>query len=660
MAAALDELPDTAVLVFDLDLRFVVARGAALSANRTPTADLEGRLAVDALAPARWAYYRPLYLAALRGEHLSVETGSPDGARRFLVRLGPVRGPGGDIIGGASIAVDVTDQHHVLESLALSEERFRLLAENSSDLVMRSTPDGVIEWVSHSVTEVLGWKPQDLVGRNSVELAHPDVLAGMRRDISQVNAGGTVSGRVRVRCADGSFRWMYRRMRPILGSDGAVVARVSGWQDVQAQVDAERALAASEEQFRLAMDMASIGMAIASQDGYFLRVNPALCRMLGLTKDELEGRHFADVTHPDDVARGRLAHQSIADGSAEQVTQRTRYLTRSGNVVWVDVSVAAIREPGGALRHSVMQAVDVTAEVRNHEALQRTVRRFRMLAENASDVVYQIDAQGIIEWVSPSVTAELGWDPEELVGTPASGLLDPVDIAAAGESREGVLAGEGPASLQLRFRHLDGSTRWMSTVARPLHGEEGRVLGAVVGLHDITAEHAAREELAYRASHDVLTGVSNRDDLMLRLRDLLEHNAAERSIGVLFCDVDNLKAINDRYGHHGGDLVLSAVADRLTAGVRRQDVVARLGGDEFVVVLDGVADIEALAAIAVKCQRAASEPVTVERDEIAVTLSVGAVLAGPDDDPDALLARADRAVYRAKQAGRNLVSLDGA
>jgi diguanylate cyclase (GGDEF)-like protein len=128
---------------------------------------------------------------------------------------------------------------------------------------------------------------------------------------------------------------------------------------------------------------------------------------------------------------------------------------------------------------------------------------------------------------------------------------------------------------------------------------------------------------------------------------------------VLFCDIDNLKPINDRYGHLVGDAVISAVANRLERAVRRQDEVARYGGDEFFIVLDHCNSIEELALVARNVQKAASHPVETSMGAIDVSISVGAVLAEATAETDDALRRADEALYRAKRSGGNRIGVEG-
>ena len=132
----------------------------------------------------------------------------------------------------------------------------------------------------------------------------------------------------------------------------------------------------------------------------------------------------------------------------------------------------------------------------------------------------------------------------------------------------------------------------------------------------------------------------------------------DRGLGVVFCDVDHLKRVNDAHGHLAGDRVLSEVGRRIADALRSSDLVGRFGGDEFVAILAAELDPAALRAAAERIRAAAGQPVICDGRPVAVTVSVGAAVARPEDDSAALLARADAALYRAKDAGRNCVWVD--
>ena len=492
----LDGLPHTSVMLFNEEMRYLLVRGQALNDSEFRSHELEGQLASETLSSSRWSFYEPLYRRALLGVVTTTNVSAPSGGGDFVVRVGPVRDDSGVVVGGIAMATDETERLRDLHRLKESEERFRLLAENTSDFVVRLSPNGVVEWVSPSISDITGWQPMEIVGRHVLNFAHPDDQEDVKAFAGRLRDGFLRSGRSRVRTADGSFRWFSRIIRPIHDDDGAVEAFVSSWRDVESEVLAERLLVDSEQQLRQAMETSSIGMMMTASDGRFLTVNEALCAMLGYSRAELEAMTFFDVTHPDDVSAGAQGIRDLATGAIRSFKQRKRYIGKLGEIVWVDLSTAAIFDSDGVFRHTVTQVVDVTTEVLNYEALQRSARQFRLLAENSSDVVYQTDLNGMIEWVSPSVSHVLGWDPELLVGVPSVTLLHPDDVPKARELRARMARGEGTPPMVIRYRSSVGSMREMSAIKKQIHARDGTVTGVSVSLRDVTEEQVARRELA--------------------------------------------------------------------------------------------------------------------------------------------------------------------
>ncbi|MEA5414387.1 GGDEF domain-containing protein [Synechococcus sp. BA-132 BA5] len=166
------------------------------------------------------------------------------------------------------------------------------------------------------------------------------------------------------------------------------------------------------------------------------------------------------------------------------------------------------------------------------------------------------------------------------------------------------------------------------------------------------------KQLRHRASVDELTGLLTRRELLEQLQRLLskaERRRRNESLALLFCDLDRFKEINDSLGHATGDAVLRAVAQRLRSCLRANDLGGRTGGDEMVVVLHSVPDLESAMAVAKKIGLAIAQPIKTPVLDIGITASIGATLARPNEGMDDLMARADIAMYEAKQAGRNRV-----
>ncbi len=169
-----------------------------------------------------------------------------------------------------------------------------------------------------------------------------------------------------------------------------------------------------------------------------------------------------------------------------------------------------------------------------------------------------------------------------------------------------------------------------------------------------------RRQLVHRATHDRLTGLANRWLLEEKLQDALARARRRRIAGgLLFVDLDGFKAVNDRWGHDAGDLVLEAVGRRLVAAVRASDTVARYGGDEFVVLLEEIRDEETLAAVAAKVERAVAEPIEMPDGPYLPSVSLGmALFPEHGEDLQLLIRRADRLLYRHKAAlGRRSLPL---
>jgi diguanylate cyclase (GGDEF)-like protein/PAS domain S-box-containing protein len=416
----------------------------------------------------------------------------------------------------------------------------------------------------------------------------------------------------------------------------------------------ERRLRESEARFRVPFEGASVGMAVVRPDGRYLEVNDALCRMVGYTDEELLARRFQDITIDDDLDDDMELVRRCLAGEIGSYGLRKRYRRKDGGVVWVDLTVALIRDDLGRPRYFVSQAVDVTDRHLAEEALAASEKLFAALVEYGSDLVAIVDEEGRMRYASPAYRRVLGADPAERIGTPMIEFVHPDDRERL-MLEAWALVDDVEVTVRSEFRaaHADGSWRWVeSTMVNRLH--DPAVRGVVVNSRDITDRVESAELLAHQATHDPLTGVANRSLLEERLVGALS-GARRRGevLATLFVDLDRFKRVNDDLGHAAGDLLLCTVADRVRACLRPEDTVARIGGDEFVVVA-AVADAAAAGALADRLCAAVVDPVVIGGEAVAVGCSIGVVLDGDVDAdvPGELVRAADLAMYRAKAAGR--------
>ncbi|MEI8082112.1 MAG: PAS domain S-box protein, partial [Actinomycetes bacterium] len=249
-----------------------------------------------------------------------------------------------------------------------------------------------------------------------------------------------------------------------------------------------------QEVFRVALESSAIGMMLVATDGTFLLVNSALCAMLGRDEQTLMTATWQELTHPDDLVVDLALVDDVLTGKRETYRLVKRFLRPDGVLVWGDLSVACRRDSDGAVRYFISQLVDVTEQISSREQLRESEQRFRMLAENSSDVVYQANLAGVVEWMSPSVKDLLGWDPAASIGTVAVDLVEPDDQPIVDFVRQGVYGGSAVSGVELRVRAADGTSRFVSATAKPLRDLSGSVIGGVVGLRDIDEQVRARRE----------------------------------------------------------------------------------------------------------------------------------------------------------------------
>jgi diguanylate cyclase (GGDEF)-like protein/PAS domain S-box-containing protein len=295
-----------------------------------------------------------------------------------------------------------------------------------------------------------------------------------------------------------------------------------------------------------------------------------------------------------------------------------------------------------------VERVTLTQEV----IRQRGQALFRTLVRNTSDAILIIGDDGVVAYATPSAAAIFG--DVEVEGNRLEDLVDPETRADVARVMDLILAGitAGTHGFLLRIERLDGRDAVLEVRSSDLRGDR-TVGGMVLTLRDVTEQHQLEQELKHQAYHDALTGLPNRVLFAERVADALDHaRRTERTVGVLFVDLDDFKIVNDTMGHGTGDELLAAVAGRLAASVRPSDTAARLGGDEFALLIDDAPDGEAVEVFAERIVAAFTGPFTLSDAEVIATATVGVATSVDSTDADELLRHADLALYAAKTAGK--------
>ncbi|MFN8089636.1 MAG: diguanylate cyclase [Mycobacterium sp.] len=402
-------------------------------------------------------------------------------------------------------------------------------------------------------------------------------------------------------------------------------------------------------------------------DGGIIRWSAGAQALLGYSDQEVTGKPISIFHSADDRAAG-LATRELAQAREHHRVEFEGWRVRKGGHHFrANVAVSAVRDESGSLTGFVKVIRDLAADQ------QRAHPLFFDLLEAAPDAMVIIGPDGRVTLVNGQTDRMFGYPREELVGSEIEILVPERFRAKHIDHRANFFAnpmlrpmGQG---LDLHGLRKDGTEFPVDISMSPLRIEHTLYVSA--SIRDVTErreqenklrrQHAelieAKLELERLARLDVLTGLVSHAETISRLEAALDDRRMPGTLlGVLFCDIDRFKAINDTWGHPAGDLVLSTVGERIRDCVRDDDTVGRVGGDEMLILLPGVHSIEEVVAIGHKIRRSVAAPIDHQGQIINMTLSIGATLARPGESVSDMTARADAAMYMAKQAGRNAVT----
>lgn len=291
--------------------------------------------------------------------------------------------------------------------------------------------------------------------------------------------------------------------------------------------------------------------------------------------------------------------------------------------------------------------------------LTRSEEKYRSIFESLTDVYFQVDLDGLIEELSPSIVNNLNYPRERMLGRRLwDYFADPAHCDRMLDRLEQV----GMVNdFEVLLENRDGSKRPCAITATREQSQSGK--GRIYGVfRDVTERKQAEAKIEHQAYHDGLTNLPNRSLLLDRLELALNRSRRHGYEGaLLLIDLDRFKTINDSLGHGVGDQLLCEVSERLASILREEDTVARIGGDEFVVLLTDVgSDTQATArkaqGIAEKIRHLLSLPICIRDHELYITPSIGITLFPiQQEDADAVLKHADTAMYHAKSSGRNAI-----
>jgi diguanylate cyclase (GGDEF)-like protein/PAS domain S-box-containing protein len=426
---------------------------------------------------------------------------------------------------------------------------------------------------------------------------------------------------------------------------------------------AEKALVAREEQYRQLVENAGDMIFRADKTGRFTFWNETGMNILHYTESEVIARSYIKLIRQDQRAGAERFYLRQFARKRRNSYCELPLVDGYGKEVWVGVNVQLL-----LVDDNISGFQGIAREITERRRAESELRKSRSFVERIAATtpgilyVYDIEEHRNI-YSNREVSAVLGYKPEELekyLSEPTR-HFHPDDLPALRahyNSLRHALDNE-VRRIEYRARHVDGHWVWLAASNTPFERNERGLVRRIVGIaQDVTARKATQEKLTWQANYDALTGLANRHHFSARLETTLSRAGIEQSVTSLcVLDVDRFKETNDRFGHGAGDEVLEAVGNIMRSELRTSDFAGRLGGDEFSFVLPGM-ELDEAARVAKRIRdhlNALVFGMSTAGVLFSVTATFGVAAWHPGMKARELLDSADKALYRAKFAGRNRV-----
>ncbi|MBK5223966.1 MAG: diguanylate cyclase [Acidimicrobiia bacterium] len=381
-----------------------------------------------------------------------------------------------------------------------------------------------------------------------------------------------------------------------------------------------------------------------------LRIEPAITQMLGFTLADYQAQSASEFIHPDDSTTSITNWFDVIGAPPGSVRRwRGRSKRKDGTWAWMEfTNTNHLDDPLDP--HVLTEMVDISLEMKAADEIWESRELLRTLTDSLPVGVLQLGVDMGVMYANGRLYELLGLSRHaDLID--AVDHIDEEDRERLAEALNDVLTTRADVDLEAQYtRPGERTVRYLQVAMRALRGRDDEVTGAILSVTDTTEASELRQQLEFKATYDALTECLNRASIMHEIDRTVRNETSGAGTAVVFVDLDGFKAINDRAGHAAGDEILRTAAERFRGAVRSHDLVGRMGGDEFVVLCPDVADPARAMEVAQRIATTVAGPVSVGSRTETIALSVGVAWTSEGAlDADALVARADAAMYEAKR-----------
>jgi len=408
-----------------------------------------------------------------------------------------------------------------VDEAAVAPTTFDFIAEHTSDVIIRVSREGEVTYCSAAVRRY-GYEPEEILGAIRVDLIHPDDRESFLANSAALMRGeidAEVQRQHRFRTASGEWAWLEGNPQIVRDAAGEMMEAINVFRDVTRRLALEERAREQAELFEASFRHAAIGMALVARDGTFMRINAAFCQITGYPEAEMLALDFQTITHPDDLHADLTLLEQLTAGERDSYEMDKRYIRADDAIVWVHLTVSMVRNPDGTPHHYVAQVQDLTARRAAEAALAESEARYRLIAENTSDIIIMTDLEGRVTYLSPSV-AQTGWRTKHHLSRSFADQAHPEDVEGLRRAFGKLLRYGVREPIRWRGRHgLTGEWIWLESGPSVLHDpESGDPVGFVDVVRDVTrqveqeralADASAAAEAAAAAKSQFLANMSH-------------------------------------------------------------------------------------------------------------------------------------------------------
>lgn len=538
------------------------------------------------------------------------------------------------------------------QQLYLSEQRYKSILEDQTEIICRHTHDHRLTYVNQAYCRLFGVDADAVLNTRWSPVVVPEDLPLVHEALSRLSPERPmVTIENRVLDAHGTVRWGQFNNRATFDSQGQLIEILTVGRDITPQKLLEQELSATAERLQDLYDHAPCGYCSLDEHGRFISLNQVALSWLDCPAEQVLHRMGPSDFFPEESKRQFSHHYERFKIEDQSRAIECDLISAKGVRRRVSVLSTALRDEQGRFLMSRSVMHDITELYGVRTQMRALVQEQKAMLDNDLVGIAKFKDRRLI-WKNKALERIFGYGPDELLNQPARCLyLDDASYEEVGREAYPLIRSGAHFRKQVQLARKNGDPIWIDMNSLQFPEAEGVSLWL---MQDISEMKQYQEQVEHIAFHDPLTGLPNRLLLSDRMRQAFALDDRVGGMGVVcYLDLDGFKPINDTHGHGAGDFLLKEVARRLQCSVRANDTVARLGGDEFVMLITPIMNLAECEPILRRALNSVREPIRLPSgDVVQVSTSMGVVLYPKHGrQPSQLLALADAAMYEAKNSG---------